>query len=66
MLNDLSLILKVPATLSQQGGGVGGSLSREVPGWLGAAPTSSTQNTCRKRVLERTSGGSRAVAAGAR
>jgi hypothetical protein len=29
----------VPATLSQQGGGAGGTLSREVPEWLGAAPT---------------------------
>jgi hypothetical protein len=29
----------VPATLSQQGSGAGSSLSREVPEWLGAAPT---------------------------
>jgi hypothetical protein len=29
----------VRATLSQQGGGAGGTLSREVPEWLGAAPT---------------------------
>ncbi len=43
----------MPATLSQQGRGAGGTLSREVPEWLGAGPTKLTQDTCRKRVPER-------------
>jgi len=31
----------LPLSLSQQGGGAGGSLTREVPGRVGAAPTKS-------------------------